>query len=121
MITLKTLPQATAQEVFDQVARHLLTQNEKAYASNDGGKCFYRLGMLKCAAGCLIADNEYRQQFETLGEWRNLVDDGLVPDTHEGLISHLQNVHDYYAPVEWREALRGFAKYNELSAEVLDG
>lgn len=27
MITLKTLEYATAQEVFDQVATHLLTQN----------------------------------------------------------------------------------------------
>ncbi len=26
MITLKTLPNATAQEVFDQVAKHLLSQ-----------------------------------------------------------------------------------------------
>lgn len=30
MITLKTLPNATAQEVFDQVATHLLTQGEKS-------------------------------------------------------------------------------------------
>jgi hypothetical protein len=29
-ITLKTLHEATEQQVFDQVARHLLTQNKQA-------------------------------------------------------------------------------------------
>lgn len=36
MITLATLHEATAQQVFDQVARHLLTQGQK---SNDERGC----------------------------------------------------------------------------------
>jgi len=46
MITLKTLPQATAQEVFDQVARHLLTQGKKSISENNQ-YCMYRF--LKCS------------------------------------------------------------------------
>lgn len=39
MITLKTLPKATAQEVFDQVTRHLLTQMKRSVSSElIGGK-----------------------------------------------------------------------------------
>ena len=45
MITLRTLPHATAQEVFDQVATHLLTQNARAgIVDTDGGfMCRYGL------------------------------------------------------------------------------
>lgn len=65
MITLKTLPNASAQQVFDQVAAHLLTQKEKAKQFNT---CKYRVEhrdkVLKCAAGCLIGDDEYEGCFE---------------------------------------------------------
>ena len=63
MITLKTLPQATAQEVFDQVTQHLLKQGKAARSGT--GACRYRVEtrgeILKCAAGCLIADDEYAE------------------------------------------------------------
>ncbi len=43
----------TKQEIFDKVATHLLTQNEKAL--NSVGGCVYRTDKgLKCAVGCLI-------------------------------------------------------------------
>ena len=72
MITLKTLPQATAQEVFDQVAKHLLTQMKKSVAkraaesaSDSKDYCMYRgFDGTKCAAGCLISDDEYKPEFE---------------------------------------------------------
>jgi hypothetical protein len=40
MITLKTLHNATAQQVFDQVAKHLLEQ-DKSSRDLDGGFCEY--------------------------------------------------------------------------------
>ncbi|MDO5609506.1 MAG: hypothetical protein Q4G62_01760, partial [Pseudomonadota bacterium] len=61
MITLKTLSSASAQAAADQIVQHLLTQNERSILDfADPGLCAYR-GMrgLKCAAGCLIADDEY--------------------------------------------------------------
>lgn len=108
MITLKTLPAATAQEVYDQIKTHLLTQKVKAY---DSWRvlCFYHLGDLKCAAGCLIADEEYRKDMEH-NSWTALVKSGLAPDTHKSLIRVLQSVHDEYDFEKWHEKLRRVAK-----------
>lgn len=110
MITLKTLPQATAQEVFDQVTRHLLTQ--LAPAQNETGSCKYKLEqprrILKCAAGCLIADDEYKKEFAGKS-WNWLVSHGLVPNTHAALIISLQKMHNTYLVRDWPERLRRLA------------
>jgi len=102
MITLKTLPQATAQEVFDQITQHLLRQGKAARSST--GACRYRVEVqgeiLRCAAGCLIADDEYTNRLE--GEpWGLLVFNRAVPKKHCGLIKSLQNVHDKCSVREW--------------------
>ena len=119
-ITLKTLNDATAQEVFDQVAVHLLTQKARskgltgcAYRSKEG---------LKCAAGCLIADCEYDPSFDDVNQntqWKTLVLKGKVPDRHEILIMDLQNIHDYSAPEEWKLRLFNLAYENKLSSDFL--
>lgn len=70
-ITLNTLPQATEQELFDYIATHLLTQNEKSMSSMG---CQYHIKDLKCAAGCLIDRTEYDQNFEGK-DWSTLVRD----------------------------------------------
>lgn len=111
MITLATLPNATAQEVFDQVAAHLLQQNKKSGQAD--GSCMYRYGELKCAAGCLIGDDEYREEYEGV-QWAFLVQDGTVPSAHEDLIDALQGVHDSYDPSAWRKHLRRVAHENNL-------
>jgi hypothetical protein len=66
MITLKTLGKATLQQVFDQVANHLMDQGERAATVNSSGRvtCYYRLNDLKCAAGCLIGDDEYESRID---------------------------------------------------------
>jgi hypothetical protein len=91
MITLKNLNEASEQEVFDQVAVHLLKQGK---VSQNSEGCAYRSSSgLKCAAGCLIADDEYKEWFEQRG-WRDLVKDEFVPEAHGMLIQDLQGVHD---------------------------
>ena len=50
------------QEIFDKVAKHLLTQNERAV--NASGRCKYRINGLKCAAGILISDSDYLPEME---------------------------------------------------------
>lgn len=107
-ITLKTLHKATAQQVFDQVAKHLLTQKKRAYdAAQD--KCLYRYGKLKCAAGCLMTDKEYKPEMDSAsqggGSWDSLIVSEMVPDVHGGLISALQKVHDQREPSQWRSSL----------------
>lgn len=116
MITLKTLHKASEQEVFDQVARHLLAQGKQ---SKHLGSCVYR-GQegTKCAAGCLMSDFEYEEQFENQG-WKRLVHENLVPGVHVNLIHALQVVHDNHDPEEWLGKLRGLAWKFKLSDDVL--
>ena len=130
MITLKTLPTATEQEVFDQVATHLIRQCGKsikelgfdggllrfvsAYRGDDG---------LKCAAGCLIADDEYDIGMErTL--WRVLVSQGKIPKKHWLLIDALQIVHDWMDKPDdinsWILGLKRVAEHYNLEFKIGD-
>jgi hypothetical protein len=108
MITLKTLEQATEQEIFDQVANHMLTQMRKSQQSD--GSCAYRgLNGLKCAAGCLIADDEYTIEFEN-NTWLKLVQNKKVPSRHLALIDELQIHHDETDCRKWKDGLKGIAE-----------
>lgn len=116
MITLNTLKDATAQEVFDQVAEHLLTQNRTSF---DGQSCKYRIvlenkDILKCAAGCLIGDDEYNPDFEGR-TWKRLVSLGLVPLAHAELIKDLQKVHDLINFTNWNTTLKCVATRHHLN------
>lgn len=113
MITLKTLPQASAQEVYDQVRDHLLQQN--AQSLRDPSHCAYRSPSgQRCAAGCLIADGEYENRMEGFS-WRDLWVRGLVPDVHRGLISELQRVHDCVPVTLWAGQLKVIAVRHGLT------
>lgn len=114
MITLKTLPQATAQEVFDQVKNHLLEQGVKAITSGSIKRCRYLTDIgLKCAAGCFIAGDEYSPEMEGLA-WSELVANAQVPDFHLHLIRALQQVHDDYYPAQWVNELKLVAEQYNL-------
>lgn len=121
MITLKNLHLATEQEVFDQVARHLLTQMETSIV---GSVCKYRHikqdgTILKCAAGCLIADDEYIKDFERK-TWSLLIEKYGIPNTNAWLISQLQILHDTMATEYWKNELEILAKGFNLNTEVLN-
>jgi hypothetical protein len=123
-ITLATLPQATPQQVFNHVARHLLVQGSP---SIDGSLCAYltRDGK-RCAAGCLIGQDEYQSSFEGR-TWWSLARDGRVPDAHMELVEALQDAHDMAAmalPLSdfvagVTEKLEHVARVRCLSAAVL--
>ena len=103
MITLATLKDATAKEVFEQVKTHLLTQTERSMLDED--TCAYRgISGLKCAAGCLISDDEYNKDFESK-RWKALANWNAVPNTHVELIDSLQMVHDHYPVSLWEQEL----------------
>lgn len=115
MITLKTLPEATAQEVFNQVAEHLLTQQVESL--NDG--CAYRNPQgLKCAAGCLMADDEYSPAMEGR-TWDSLTRTEDIPCAHRALIVELQGCHDFYDPSTWGCQLEQIAIDFGLSTQVV--
>lgn len=116
MITLKTLPQATAQEVFDQIATHLLTQNKK---SETVGACVYKTqDGLRCAAGCLISDDEFKSEYNDK-RWGYLVNLGFAPSAHWSLIRSMQCIHDSYNPEYWREKLLYHAEKNGLDPKAI--
>lgn len=116
-ICLANLATKTAQEVFDYVARHLLRQGKKAQTIDCHGtvSCLYRTDEgLRCAAGSLVADEEYQKGFEGYA-WGGLVDQGkTVPTVHRHLIKGLQNVHDNYAPDIWGGRLAEVATEHDL-------
>ena len=130
MITLKTLTRATSQEIFDQVANHLLTQNKKCVSI---GMCSYRSSTenLKCAAGCLIADDEYDPIIEG-HTWLTLVEKMSVSANCSKLISRLQGIHDAdytnmadYEDDEtpfrfWKDRLIDLAREYKLNAETVE-
>lgn len=120
-ITLKTLPLATAQEVFDQVAQHLLTQNRKSLKQDNAtvtAKCSYRGdGGLKCAAGCLIADDEYKEEMDERGgmTWGVMCEVNIAPSDHKSLIGDLQTAHDSFPVAEWPGRLKQIAHQRGLA------
>ena len=116
MITLQTLKDATAQQVFDQCKAHLLAQGKKSSALVDGRKtCYYKAGDMKCAAGCFISKKQYKPSFEN-ETWNSLVDRNAVPEYHSDLIRALQRIHDGEKPSRWKSKLNVLEKkLNEYS------
>lgn len=116
MITLATLPQSSPQAVFEQSARHLLTQKRK---SRTGTQClYYGPDDTKCAVGCLLSPQEL-ENIEELG-WEDLVDIGKVPATHFDLILDLQETHDDYDVNMWSEKLIDVGKKHGLNTDFIN-
>jgi hypothetical protein len=122
-VTVHNLDEATEQEVFDTVARHLLTQREPS-ASEDGTSCLY-FGPdgKRCAAGCLLTEPLGKLNDE---RWGLLVDAGVVPGAHRELIDRLQTIHDDATccdslppMVKWPLRLRSLAGELGLSDSVV--
>lgn len=112
-INLSNLQDHTEQEVFDFVVNHLRTQGEQ---STQSFGCAYRGynedgDTLMCAAGCLIADDQYTEQMDNMDDttWNALVQEDVVPDVYEDLIRQLQDVHDYCVS-SWEEGFKRVAK-----------
>ena len=121
-ITLSTLASATAQQVFDQGARHLLTQGKPCH--DDSGSCVYDDGAGNaCAGGIFLSPEDLaRVEQEDLNGsgWSMLIDAEIAPAEHFDLILDLQDVHDCTEPRDWAERLRRVAAKNHLSAASLD-
>jgi hypothetical protein len=122
-VTVHNLDEATEQDVFDAIARHLLTQREPS-ASEDGTSCLY-FGPdgKRCAAGCLLTEPLGKLNDEP---WGRLVDAGVAPPHHRALIDRLQTIHDDATcrltlplMVQWPLRLRALAEELGLSDSVV--
>lgn len=116
VITLANLSESTKQEVFDHVAKHLITQGKRSFYLEDSSPfCAYRgEENTMCAAGCLMTDEEYKLEFEDKS-WKLLVEEGFVPSAHMQFIYNLQFIHD--STSSWSDiktSLKNFADCNEL-------
>jgi len=120
VITIHNYQEATKQEIFDFVANHLLTQNEKC--TTIFGHCKYRVEkdnkVLKCAAGCLIPDEDYNVNFEG-ANWEkypsHISNLPFVKDSeNDKLIRTLQIIHDSYGVFQWEDSLIELARKENL-------
>jgi hypothetical protein len=125
-----------AQEVFDKVATHLLTQARPAFDITAG--CLYRANDgTSCAVGCLIPDHLYDKKFETLTARTLIFGDRVnevapvasaelidLLEPHAELLERLQDDHDVAADGVsvslWPSRLRMTAVYFDLDASAVD-
>lgn len=104
----------TAQEIFDTVKQHLLIQNARSETVD--GLCQYRgPGGMKCAAGCLIDEDDYNPLWEGKTV-RKLLYYRALPEPlaaefqrNESLLTSLQHIHDYEDIQEWPSKLHRVA------------
>ena len=117
------------QEIFDEVATHLLTQNAKSVRHLPGLliECAYRgLNGMKCAIGCLIPDEQYHPGLENKTPITKEVHAALgfaYSPTYSVLgnrLLTLQKIHDKHEPSEWLAELEAFAQTHGLSSAALD-
>ena len=116
-ITLKTLSQATEQQVFDQAYKHLINQGKRSVSDDNilHSPCVYLSDKgLKCAAGCFISKDEYKPEFEN-NLWCGLVYSFGVPKEHYDLIIGLQSIHDNIIVELWKEKLFELAQEFNLT------
>lgn len=109
----------TAQELFDTVAAHLLTQNAKSINAHQ--KCLYRDGHGRtCAIGCLIPNHRYDEDLEQRTVFSRAVQHAAnIPEDLVDLAQQLQQVHDQDPVSEWRMALDYIAQIHQLNRAVL--
>ena len=124
----------TLQEIFDQVATHLMTQQERALDAHYS--CRYRTETgLKCAVGCLIENAHYTSLFEnaaavaiTVQSTRGqLLKDALHKsgiDVHNlstvNMLRKLQAIHDDFPIRDWRTLLESVATEYNLNYTTLE-
>lgn len=108
-VTISTLESATEQEVFDWVVYNLRRQGCRSVAH---GGCKYRgPNGTRCAAGWLIADDEYRPDWDDEGGYRwGTIALAARVFAHKSLITELQNIHDNLDTCDWEANWRQLAE-----------
>lgn len=117
----------TKQEMFDKVYIGLLNQKFERSMKNDGkmSSCAYRGdGGMKCAAGHLIPDEEYKSDMDYFSSTiMQLRSEGLLPRCFQSLseddllfVQELQIAHDSsYTPSAMKYAIEEVAAKHNLT------
>lgn len=123
----------TAQQIFDRVATHLLTQGRRSLRYKPGSSlpdgCAYRgADGLKCAIGCLIPDEVYdprmegRKVHDLVYRWSRMRFPPPILShmrSNIALLGELQRTHDISQPGEWPRLLRDIASRFGLSPSAI--
>ncbi len=113
----------TAQEIFDTVARHLLTQKAESFLEQKMGACAYRGGKgRKCAIGCLIPDEAYDPKMEGLAVDILIKNyPAAIPNARGNaqFLIDLQRIHDANLVDDWAHHLLRVACLYGLSGSVV--
>jgi hypothetical protein len=111
----------TKQEIFDKVATHLLTQNEKSwFFTGKSFLCRYRGDNgTKCAVGVLIPDEKYRECFEN--KRASTIAAEYMPEfePHAVFLDELQHIHDSVDVGRWPKRLKQFAADHKLNSDAV--
>lgn len=112
----------TNQEIFDTVAKHLLTQKRRSKGVNSDASMYRGKDGLKCAIGCLITDEEYNKNFEGRSIFTLVKEEGHLQRFRKNLsiLIELQKVHDDVFPIFWKLELMGIASKFGLNSDVID-
>lgn len=105
----------SAQELYNKVKTHLLTQNEKSVDCE--GHCAYRNERgLKCAAGILIED--YNPSYEGCQVTQLSASTFGISEDLKQMLRELQKIHDDIDVWEWANALKALAEEHGLNARL---
>lgn len=113
----------TEQEIFDQVAKHLLKQMKKSYLPGSN-VCAYRgeQGAM-CAVGCLLT--EYDEAIEdkhisaVIVDYPEIAQAAGITSNNCQLLADLQRLHDRTEVKHWYYELSRIAKSYALDPKVL--
>lgn len=112
------------QEIFDKVATHLLTQGKKSVRGHSSYCMYHSPQGLRCAVGCLIADEHYTPELENKSPVDKAVklavrrSVGAVSQSAIYLLEDLRKVHDEYPARQWKKELARVARANNLKFAV---
>ena len=101
-----------AQQMVDKIAAHMVAQGQPSF-DPEKQKCMYRFGDLRCAAGWLLLDEEYQEDFEgepvTKFKVRMALARSGVPQLLIHLLREVQRAHDSTVSVPPEEFVATFA------------
>lgn len=125
MITIHTLANYSAQEVFGYLVEKMLVQNKVSTSGDEGDSSYYgtdndgNFDGTRSPAGWLIPSEDYLWNFEGY-TWKFHVETGRVPADHAELIYWLNAVHGDYNPEDWVKGFTMLAEDFGLSTAVID-
>lgn len=114
----------TNQEIFTQVADHLMEQDQRAWDATTSAYAYRTADGLRSAVGCLIPDELYHEDLEGIticdiirpGSGAELLTSTLlasgIPATVEvrDLLIDLTFIHDHREPIMWPDDLSKLAR-----------